>query len=122
MKSPTTQKLLRDIERKAGTNRAKVIAAILGVTVGSISNYRHERSGLDEEAAMEACKFLDIKPEPVLAKLQMERAKTPAARLAWRRVYLRCGGAVAAVLASMGLYMQTLEKPKIDADDFAYNV
>ncbi|MES2027373.1 MAG: helix-turn-helix domain-containing protein [Pseudomonadota bacterium] len=59
------------------------LSKILGVTTSAISNYRAERSRIDDDVALKLAEILEINPLEVIASANAERARTPEMRARW---------------------------------------
>lgn len=74
------------------------VAQELGLTRSSISLHRSRgNTTLDEEAALKIADILHERPEIILIDQAAERAKTEAARSAYRGLLGRLGGVAASV-------------------------
>lgn len=75
------------------------LAKLMGVTPGSLSNWRKGKSQMADEPAIRAAMLLDEDAGQLLANLQAERAETDETRKIWRQIAgrLRRGAAVVAI-------------------------
>lgn len=78
-------------------------AKLLDVTRSAVSNYRHGRSGFDEDVAIRAAELLDCDAEEVLLAAQAERAKDDRARALWLMLAKKAGYAASVALFAAGM-------------------
>lgn len=62
------------------------LAKLIGVTPGSVSNWRKEKSQMADGPALKVAELLDIDGGELLAKLQEERAEDEDTKKAWRQI------------------------------------
>lgn len=98
----TTNDFLNAVKASTGAVSDYALAQKLGVTRSSISNYRNNKSNLDDETCLKVARILGIEAGIVLAAIHAERAKNVDEKKAWFALFEKLGGiAAAAVLGIM---------------------
>ena len=81
----TTIDYLTAVKELHGLTSDYQLAKALRVRSSAIANYRAGRSGMDAMTAVRVAELLNVPPLEVLAHVEIERARTPAARNFWMR-------------------------------------
>lgn len=81
------------------------LAMYLGVSQGTVQNWRHGRSLPDQKAVTRIALELGLDPDVLLLQVESQRAATDYAKSAWLRIAqrLEAGAAHVAVLVAVGL-------------------
>lgn len=82
----TTTEYLDALRARLALSSDYQLAAALRVTRAAVSRYRTGGAHFDEDIALRVAHLLTIDPARVLADVAAERARTPEARTAWRRI------------------------------------
>jgi len=82
----TTTDYLDALKTRLGVSSDYQLSKVMKVRQSLISNYRTGRSHFDDAMAIEVAKTLEVDPGEVLAAMQAERTKCPAAKKAWQRL------------------------------------
>lgn len=99
----TTNNYLDDLKAKHGVRSDYALAKKLGVMPGHITTYRKNRSHFDDKMAVRVAELLEIDPAEVLAAMNVERTKCPAAKAVWERVARSFSAGVMAVFIAVAL-------------------
>lgn len=75
-----TNRLLDRVAEKIGKSSDYALAKALSAPQQRLSNYRHGRTQMDDDVAMQVAEILGDDPAVILAELHAERSKSPAAR------------------------------------------
>lgn len=95
----TTNKVLNDLKKTYGLGSDYALSKFLGCSHNRISNYRRGVSHLDDLMAYKVAELLELDPAELVAQINMERAKRPEERKAWKEILERLGSAAAGVAA-----------------------
>jgi len=98
-----TSKLLDDLKKKLEVSSDYALAKRLGISVQRISNYRTGRNHFDDLMAYRVAQLLDLDPAELVAQINLERAKRPEEKAAWREILKQLGDAAAVVLLGLSL-------------------
>lgn len=99
----TTNEFLNAVKAKTGAVSDYVLAQKIGVSRAAISQYRNNKSNLDDQTCLKVAQILEIDAGIVLAAVHAERAKTAAEKTAWTALFERLGGVAAAALLGIML-------------------
>jgi transcriptional regulator with XRE-family HTH domain len=78
------------------------IAKALGITRQAVSNWRTEKSQLDDTACLQIAETLNIDPLTLMAKVRESRKQTPREKATWERYRGRFALAVVAAIIAGG--------------------
>lgn len=105
----TTNEFLDAVKAKHGLASDYALSKELGVKPSCISNYRSNRSYLDDLMAVKVAEALEIDPLYVIASANAERSKKDSERKVWTDILERLGGLAASVV--IGLALSALPAP-----------
>jgi len=94
----TTNKLLNDLMKRYGLRSDYAISKFLNCSHSRISHYRNGRATMDDLMAYRIADLLGRDPAELVAKINLDRAKRPEEKAAWRKILKQMGDA-AAILA-----------------------
>jgi len=83
------------------------LATALNWNRQKISNYRHQKQAMDNEAAREFAEFTDIPILQIIADMEAQRQKDPSKKKAWSKLAKmtkQAGGVTANLLINMNLF------------------
>lgn len=76
-----------DLAQKAtGKRNDNQLSVMLGWSRSKINNYRHNRQGMDNEAARQIAEVLDIPVIQIIADMEIQRAKEEPTKRAWMKL------------------------------------
>lgn len=78
-----TLEYLDEAKKRLGVQSDYALAKALHVTHSAMSNYRAERSRIDDTVALKVASILAIDPLEIIAAANAERAKTAEMRKIW---------------------------------------
>ncbi|PPE71776.1 hypothetical protein C3942_21855 [Solimonas fluminis] len=81
-----TNRLLDRVAAKIGKTSDYALAKAFDAPQQRISNYRHERTQMDDAVAVQAANLLGEDPALILAELHADRCKSMEARKHWYRI------------------------------------
>ena len=98
-----TPQLIDQLKEKHGLRSDYAVAKMLGISTQRLSNYRTGRNRFDDLMAYKVAELLELDPAEVIAQINMERAKRPEERKAWKEILERLGSAAAVVTLGVSL-------------------
>lgn len=99
----TTIEYLDDVKAKYGLRSDYALAIKLETGSSGIVNYRKKYSHFNDSMAVRVAELLEIDPAEVLASVNAERTKCPAAKSAWERVARSFSAGLMAVFIAISL-------------------
>ncbi|MET0498117.1 MAG: DUF3693 domain-containing protein [Steroidobacteraceae bacterium] len=118
-----TNRTLDRLMQKYGIKSDYGLAKKIGVTPGSVSNWRKEKTQMADAPAMEVAKLLEIDAGELLAELQAERADSPATRAAWEQIAGRLRQTAATIALGIARFFGFFhaQTARASVDHFATN-
>lgn len=65
-------------QKKTGKRNDNQLSELLGWSRSKVNNYRHNRQGMDNEAARQIAEILDVPVWQIIADMEAERQKDPS--------------------------------------------
>lgn len=117
----TIHERLDAVKVRHGITSDYKLAMFLGISEAALANYRHGRSLPDPGAVVKIAGALDEEPAIMLLEIEVQRAKTPVSKAAWKGALEKIskGGHGAAVLAGVALAAAAALPGKVEAKAFA---
>lgn len=99
----TTTDYLDEVKARYGLRSDYALAIKLGIGSSGINNYRKRYSHFNDLMAVKVAELLGIDPAEILAAVNAERTKCPAAKVVWERVARSFSAGVMAVFIAVAL-------------------
>jgi len=105
----TISELLDQVKAARAIPSDYKLAMYLGVSQGTVQNWRHQRSLPDQRATAKIAAELQIDPDVLILEIEAQRAPSDFARLAWLRIAERLqAGTVHVALAFVVAFLALL--------------
>lgn len=72
-------------KKERGSESDYAVAMLLGISEDAVNRYRKGERAMDNNTARRVAELLHVEPLEVIAAAEVERAKTPSDKAAWRK-------------------------------------